>query len=158
MFSKEDRWQHRSKPGRKKKKIRKLSEKQRVFIDKLVETGDQKEAKALAGYKPTANPLASPNVTKEYEEKVQILKEKFVNHADEMCENMVNLARTSKSDSVKFQATKDILDRAGLAPVSKSETETKNYIDVGSRFARGAIERYLKENTIDVTPTEKDPE
>ena len=46
----------------------------------------------------------------------------FLNESQEMKENMLDLARNAESESVRFQATKDMLDRAGLNPINKNQT------------------------------------
>ena len=58
---------------------------------------------------------------------------------------MLDLARNSSSDAVKFQATKDILDRAGLNPVSKNQTESAKYVSIESRVSRDTLSRFTKE-------------
>ena len=53
--------------------------------------------------------------------------------------------RLAESESVRFQATKDMLDRAGLNPINKNQTESAKYISIESRFSRDALARYEKE-------------
>ncbi len=43
--------------------------------------------------------------------------------AEEMADQMYHLALNARSDQVKFQATKDLLDRAGFAPEQKLLTK-----------------------------------
>lgn len=62
-----------------------------------------------------------------------------------MKENMLELARYATSEDVKFRATKDILDRAGLNPINKNQTESAKYVSIESRFSRDALERYSEE-------------
>lgn len=62
-----------------------------------------------------------------------------------MKENMLELARNAESESVRFQATKDMLDRAGLNPINKNQTQTAKYVSIESRFSRDALERFEKE-------------
>lgn len=75
-----------------------------------------------------------------------------------MKENMLELARYATSEDVKFRATKDILDRAGLNPINKNQTESAKYVSIESRFSRDALERYSEEvkkkeaGEYDVTP------
>ena len=114
------------------------------------------EAKEVAGYPQTYKPLSKKSIRYELERLQDKVKSKLVNVADTVADNMVDLAFNAKSENVKFQASKDILDRAGLAPVSKTENETHKYISVNDRFARGALERFLQEKTIDITPQKKE--
>lgn len=69
----------------------------------------------------------------------------FLNEAQKMKENMLELARNAESESVRFQATKDMLDRAGLNPINKNQTQTAKYVSIESRFSRDALERFEKE-------------
>ena len=71
----------------------------------------------------------------------------FLNEAQEMKENMLELARNAESESVRFQATKDMLDRAGLNPINKNPTQTAKYVSIESRFSRDAVSRFEKEET-----------
>ena len=142
----------KKKPGRKRKKIHIPTEKEQKLINHYVETGNMKEAKEVAGYPKTYNPLSKKSIRYELERLQDKVKSKLVNVADTVADNMVDLAFNARSENVKFQASKDILDRAGLAPVNKTENETHKYISVNDRFARGALERFLQEKTIDITP------
>jgi len=67
----------------------------------------------------------------------------FMEHADEMQANMYDLATTAKSENVKFQATKDLLDRAGLAPVNRSQVENYKYISPENRITQDLIGRFI---------------
>ena len=71
----------------------------------------------------------------------------FLNEAQEMKENMLDLARNAESESVRFQATKDMLDRAGLNPITKNQTQTAKYVSIESRFSRDALSSFEKEET-----------
>lgn len=130
-------------PGRKKKKL--PSPKQEKYINALVETGSKKEALKIAGYSHNASPETFKVVQDALAERQKEMQKKFMDDAEEMRNNMLNLARNSSSEAVKFQATKDILDRAGLNPVNKNQTESAKYISIEDRVSRGALARYEKE-------------
>lgn len=42
---------------------------------------------------------------------------------------------------------KNMLDRAGLNPINKNQTQTAKYVSIESRFSRDALERFEKEET-----------
>lgn len=133
----------RKKPGRKKKRY--ATEKQSTYVNALLETGDRKTALEVAGYSPTSQPEKFQIVQNVLEDRQKEMMKRFMDNAEEMKDNMLDLARNAKSEAVKFQATKDILDRAGLNPINKNQTETAKYVSIESRFSRGALERYEKE-------------
>ena len=66
---------------------------------------------------------------------------RFQSKADEMIEELYNLAKNSESEKIRLGAVKDWLDRAGLAPVSKSEVEQKKVISADSMVSRELINR-----------------
>lgn len=133
----------RRKPGRKKKKT--ATEKQAKFVDTLMTTGSRKKALKVAGYSPSSQPEKLQVVKDALAERQKEMMKRFLDNAEEMKENMLDLARNADSESVRFQATKDILDRAGLNPINKNQTESAKYVSIESRVSRGALERYEKE-------------
>jgi hypothetical protein len=145
----------RKRPGRKPKRKKALiSPKQEKYID-LISDGKitRKEALEKAGYSPSAQPESYKLVKEEIVRRQEVLRNKFLDDADEMRDNMIDLARNSKSENVKFQATKDILDRAGLNPINKQQTEQQKFISIENRITREALERYTQE--VEVKPEEK---
>lgn len=131
------------KPGRKRKKF--PNPKQTAYVNALALTGSKKEALKIAGYSPTARPEKYQIVQDAFKERQNEMQRKFMDDAEEMRLNMLDLAKNSGSDAVKFQATKDILDRAGLNPINKNQTESAKYVSIESRFSRDALERYQAE-------------
>lgn len=130
-------------PGRKRK--RHLTKKQDTYVNTFIKTGDKQKALEAAGYSLTSDPNSYQPVREAIEDRQKEMMKKFMDDADEMKENMLDLARNASSEAVRFQATKDMLDRAGLNPITKQQNQTMKYVSVESRFARGAIERYEKE-------------
>lgn len=67
----------------------------------------------------------------ENDEFKQAIKERALNEfklvLPEMTSNLINLARKSKSDYVRLQATQDILDRVG---VTEEQASTDNAVDI----------------------------
>ena len=131
------------KPGRTRK--RHPTEKQIKFVDTLLETGNKKKALEVSGYSPSTQPEKLQVVQDALTERQKEMMKRFLDNAEEMKENMLELARNADSESVRFQATKDMLDRAGLNPVNKNQTESAKYVSIESRVSRGALERYEKE-------------
>jgi len=131
----------RKRPGRKKKP--KITPKQEKFVQVYVDTGDKKKALAMAGYVPEARPDICKSVQFHIEEYKAKMEKIFMEHADEMQANMYDLATTAKSENVKFQATKDLLDRAGLAPVNRSQVENYKYISPENRITQDLIGRFI---------------
>lgn len=138
----------RRKPGRPKKKQKKIrvpDKRQETFVNTYLETGNKALALDKAGYAPGTRPENIQVVQDALAERQKEMMKRFMDNADEMKENMLDLARNAKSESVKFQATKDMLDRAGLNPINKNQTESAKYVSIESRFSRGALERYERE-------------
>ena len=131
------------KPGRKKK--RKPTSRQQTFVDTLVTTSNRQLALKTAGYPKTSRPEDYQVVQEALADRRKQMEIKFMDDAEEMRQNMLDLARNSSSDAVKFQATKDILDRAGLNPVSKNQTESAKYVSIESRVSRDTLSRFTKE-------------
>jgi len=131
------------KPGRKKKP--KLSEKREKYLMALELTGSAKEAKEIAGYSPNTKVNGFVSVSAHLEEQRERMRNLFVNCAEDMYTNMLALANSSKSDTVKLHATKDLLDRAGYKPVERKELTGAdgNAISVESRITQDFISRYL---------------
>lgn len=131
------------KPGRKKR--RPLKPKQEKFVNTLLLTGDKKKALKSSGYSLRTDPMDFKPVQDALADRQKEMMKRFLDNAEEMKNNMIELARNANSESVKFQATKDILDRAGLNPINKNQTESAKYVSVESRFSRDALSRYEKE-------------
>ena len=131
------------KPGRKKKK--KTNLRQQTFVDTLITTNNRQLALKAAGYPKSSRPEDYQAVQDALADRRKQMEIKFMDDAEEMRQNMLDLARNSTSDAVKFQATKDILDRAGLNPVSKNQTESAKYVSIESRVSRDTLSRFTKE-------------
>lgn len=129
-----------AKPGRKKKQPP-LTPQEKQYVQARVLTGSIKKAEEVAGYKEGEAPenlKRIRNYAKEYREEME---GRFQSKADEMIEELYNLAKNSESEKIRLGAVKDWLDRAGLAPVSKSEVEQKRVISADSMVSRELINR-----------------
>lgn len=141
-----------AKPGRKKK--RPLTKKQKTYVDTYVKTGSHRKAIEEAGYASNMKPMNSRAVQKAVQSKQAIMREKFIADAEVMYNNMKELALTGESEMVRFKATSDILDRAGLAPVAKQEIETTKTISLDSRISQDLISRYMKQRNMKTVDNE----
>lgn len=104
-----------------------LTKKQKAFADEYLETGNGTQA-ALKVYDTesvkTAATLASENIRKPKVQ--QYLEDK----AERAAEVIFELLENAQNETVKLNAGKDILDRAGLKPTDKSEnTSTVKIIE-----------------------------
>ncbi len=131
------------KPGRKKKKV--PSPKQDKFLETWAMTGSKKQALKEAGYSPTARPENFQVVKDAMADRQKEMRKKFLDDAEEMRSNILDIARNAKSDAVRLQAAKDILDRAGLNPITKSQNESAKYVSIENRITRDALNRYENE-------------
>ena len=100
--------------------MERLTKKQKNFADDYLESGNGTQA-VLKNYNTTsknmAGVIASKNIRndkiREYlKEKAKIVKN-----------TIFELSQTAEQESVKLNACKDIMDRAGYKPVEKSEVE-----------------------------------
>jgi phage terminase small subunit len=93
------------------------TKKQRGFAKDYVESGNGTQA-ALKNYdtnKPgTAKSIASENLTKP---NVRVLIDGY---AQKATQNIQKLAETAENESVRLNANKDQLDRAGYKPIERS--------------------------------------
>lgn len=133
----------KKRPGRKRKKI--ASPKQEKFLETWAKTGNKKQALKEAGYSPTARPETFQVVQDAMADRQKEMRKKFLDDAEEMRQKILEIARFSKSDAVRLQAAKDLLDRAGLNPITKSQNESAKYVSIENRITRDALARYEKE-------------
>ena len=106
----------------------KLTLKQRSLVDTLVATGCSiKDASHSAGYakgesgRVTASKtLKLPHVQQRLFQEVQSM---IGLSATKSLKQVVNLSNNAKSEYVKLEASKDILDRAGHKPIDRTQTQ-----------------------------------
>lgn len=133
------------------KKKPKPSAQQELYARVKAETGNTALAKAEAGYSPNyPTKLLEHTETMEIalEKQKQIVQDKFIKRAEEMADQMYHLALNARSDQVKFQATKDLLDRAGFAPEQKTINETR-FTTIESRVTQDMLARFNRIKEID---------
>ena len=121
---------------------RTLTKKQRGFVKDYLETGNGTQA-VLKNYNTTstnmAAVIASVNIRKD---KIQ---ESIQDHAEDAEAMIYKLSQTSKQDFIKLGASKDIMDRAGHVPVSKSETKSVRVNFEGQILVNSEFESLRKE-------------
>ena len=144
MANKHPQQDIKKKPGRKRKP--KLNPQQELFAQTYVMTnGDLSKSKEVAGYSRTSSPLNTKSVAISIEENRKKMEQLFQNAAQGMFANLLSLATSSTSDNVRFQASKDLLDRAGFKPIERKELTGSDgqAISVDSRITHDLIQRAL---------------
>ena len=105
------------------KQNQKLSKKEKGFADDFIETGNGVQS-ALKNYDTedysTAASIASENLKKPK------VKEYLESKAERASEIIFELAETSEVDSVRLNASKDILDRSGFKAFEQEPPKTVN--------------------------------
>lgn len=123
-----------------------LTDKQQAFVDHYVATGGKIGiATQRAGYADRAagsKLLRDPRVIKLIQER---MTDAIGVHAAMALGTVVKLARSAKSDYVRLEAAKDLLDRAGYKPPDKQLVKLSGDLSVSFDIAPQAI---------NVTPTE----
>ena len=100
-----------------------LTEQRKHFVEAYCRLGNGALAAKEAGYKdsPSLVNQASKLKRELSAEISEELRSSFMNEAPKALSILMDLAENSASDSVKFQASKDLLDRAGFRPVDRRE-------------------------------------
>ena len=100
-----------------------LTEQRKNFVEAYCRLGNGTLAARAAGYKdsPSLVNQASKLKRELSGEISEELRSSFMNAAPKALSILMDLAENSASDSVKFQATKDLLDRAGFRPIDRRE-------------------------------------
>lgn len=130
------------KPGRKKNKP--ITEKDLIYMQAKALTGSEREAKKIANISLKVDPEKNnPAVKESMKDYKRFMDRKFIEQADMVANELLELVMNAKSETAKLGAIKDWLDRAGLAPVNKTETTTRE-IGTGSQVAIDLIHRLNK--------------
>ena len=100
-----------------------LTEQRKHFVEAYCRLGNVTLAAKEAGYKdsPSLVNQASKLKRELSAEISEELRSSFMNAAPKALSILMDLAENSTSDSVKFQASKDLLDRAGFRPIDRRE-------------------------------------
>ena len=100
-----------------------LTEQRKHFVEAYCRLGNGTLAAKEAGYKDSPSLVNQASKLKR-ELSAEISEElgsSFMNAAPKALSILMDLAENSASDSVKFQASNDLLDRAGYSPVDRRE-------------------------------------
>ena len=108
------------------------SNKRKVFVEEFVETGDAVKAARAAGYdKGDQRKLRNHawNLKSQLKEEIEgLTREKLKGVGPKALHVMENLLERGESETVRFQASKDLLDRSGYRGV-EVESEVKRTVE-----------------------------
>jgi len=143
-----------------------LTDKQQAFVDHYVSTGGKVGiASQRAGYSSRTSGstlLRDPKVIKAIQER---MTDAIGVHAVAALGTVVKLAKSARSDYVRLEAAKDLLDRAGYKPPDKQLVKLSGDLSVSFDIAPQAIDVSPQEGgvgkqghiTSDPPPNEKSP-
>ena len=99
-----------------------LTDQRQVFLQEYCRHGNHVEAARRAGYseKTVANQACKlkRELASEIREELTL---NFISHAPKALQTLKELAESSPSESVRLQASRDLLDRAGFKPADRHE-------------------------------------
>ena len=100
-----------------------MTEQRKLFVEAYCRLGNGTLAAKEAGYKdsPSLVNQASKLKRELSSEIAEELTANFMSAAPKALSILMDLAENSASDSVKFQVSKDLLDRAGFRPIDRRE-------------------------------------
>ena len=100
-----------------------LTDQRKQFVEAYCRLGNGTLAAREAGYKDSKSLVNQASKLKRElaAEISEELRSSFMNAAPKAMSILIDLAENSASDSVKFQAAKDLLDRAGYRPIDRRE-------------------------------------
>jgi len=127
----------------KNTKLHELNKNEQAFMDAYMAHGNHLLAHKEAGYKP-ARGNASKKLTelrRHIQAEVHI---KIGSHVPWAVQELVGLARSSTSDTVRLNALKDILSRAGYDQAIQIETSDVSEKDLDSKEMNQEIKDLIK--------------
>ena len=100
-----------------------LTDQRKQFVEAYCRLGNGTMAAREAGYKDSKSLVnQASKLKRELSTEIsEELRSSFMNAAPKALSILMDLAENSASDSVKFQAAKDLLDRAGYRPIDRRE-------------------------------------
>jgi Terminase small subunit len=124
----------------KPKPKRKITYKQKKFVEKYVELGGNATQAALAAFDIKDNNLVTAGgVGYEYLNKPQV-RELLESYAVPIVEHVRTLATNARSEYVQLEASRDILDRAGYKAVERVENVSINVTLSGTLASKRQID------------------
>ena len=125
-------------------KIRKPVSQKELRYAELIVTGQAKSKVDAARKAGLTKVPTTATVSELIQKQRAVINKKFLDTAESMYENMKELALTAKNEGVRFSATKDLLDRAGFNPVSKSEDVSKRFVPLEGKLTKELVDRVNK--------------
>ena len=99
-----------------------LTEQRQIFIKEYCALGDDVEAARRAGYSEKTVANQACKLKRELASEIrEELNHNFVGYAPKALQTLQELAESSPSESVRLQASRDLLDRAGFKPADRHE-------------------------------------
>ena len=97
-----------------------LSEQRQIFIKEFCRLGDHVQAARRAGYSEKTIANQACKLKRELASEIrEELTLNFISHAPKALQTLKELAESSTSESVRLQASRDLLDRAGFKPADR---------------------------------------
>ena len=98
------------------------TEKQEAFIESYCQTGNATKAALQAGYSEAGAKQQGHVLKKKFAKEIEQRIKKMVQDSVPAALNQISiLAQTATSEQVRLNASKDILDRAGMKPADRVE-------------------------------------
>ena len=103
-----------------------LTEQRQIFIKEFCRLGDHVQAARRAGYSEKTIANQACKLKRELASEIrEELTLNFITHAPKALQTLKELAESSPSESVRLQAARDLLDRAGYKAVERREEITQ---------------------------------
>ena len=98
------------------------TEKQEAFIESYCQTGNATKAAIQAGYSEATSKQQGHVLKNKFAKEIEQRIKKMVQDSVPAALNQISiLAQTATSEQVRLNASKDILDRAGMKPADRVE-------------------------------------
>ena len=98
------------------------TDKQEAFIESYCQTGNATKAALQAGYSEAGAKQQGHALKKKFAKEIEQRIKKMVQDSVPAALNQISiLAQTATSEQVRLNASKDILDRAGMKPADRVE-------------------------------------
>ena len=124
-------------------KLHELNKAELIFVDEYMEHGDHVRAHKAAGYAQVRG-NASKKLTELHRHIKAEIHVKIGSHVPWAVQELVGLARDSSSDTVRLNALKDILSRAGYDQAIQIETNDVSEKDLNSTEMNQEIKDLIK--------------
>ena len=99
-----------------------LTDQRQVFLQEYCRHGNHVEAARRAGYSEKTVANQACKLKRELASEIrEELNHNFIGYAPKALQTLKELAESSTSESVRLQASRDLLDRAGFKPADRHE-------------------------------------